>query len=81
MILEMVRILKDNPLQRARRVRIIEGLPLRKVLQILLVHVPGQSKRIFEAPSPNIRPETDISKVEQALGSRTLHKIDIRLGI
>ena len=81
MILEMVRILKNKPFQRARRVGIIECLLFGEVLKMLLVHVPGECERVLEAPSSNIGGETNISKAEQTLGSRTPHGIDIRLGI
>jgi hypothetical protein len=81
MILEMVRILKNKPFQRARRVGIIECLLFGKVLKILLIHVPGECERLLKAPSSNIRGETNISKAEQTLGSRTPHRIDIRLDI
>ena len=81
MILEMVRILKNKPFQRARRVGIIECLLFGKVLKMLLVHVPGECERVLEARDSNIRGETNIFKAEQTLGSRTPHGIDIRLGI
>jgi hypothetical protein len=62
-------------------VGIIKCLLFRKVLKILLIHVPGEYKRVLEVPSSNIRGETNISKVKQTLGSRTPHKRDIWLGI
>jgi hypothetical protein len=48
---------------------------------MLLIHMPGECERVLEAASPNIRGETNVPKAEQALGSRTPHGIDIRLGI
>jgi hypothetical protein len=58
-----------------------EWLPCRKVLKILLVHMSGESERVRETPCPNTRRQTDITQAEQTLGSRTLHGIDIGLGI
>jgi hypothetical protein len=58
-----------------------EKLPFRKILKILVVHVPGKCERVLKALSPNIYGETNIPEVEQALSSRILHGIDIRLGI
>jgi hypothetical protein len=81
MILEMVRILKNKPFQRVRKVGTIECLLFGKVLKMLLIHVPGEYERVLRVPSSNIRGETNISKAEQILGSRTPHGIDIRLGI
>ena len=81
MVLVMVRILKNKPFQRARRVGTVECLPFEKVLKMLLIHVPGECERVLEAPSPNIRGEAHIGEAEQTLGSRTPHRIDIRPGI
>jgi hypothetical protein len=81
MILVMVRILENKPFQRAGRVRTSECLPFKKVLKMLLVHVTSECERVLEAPRLNIRGETNIAEIKQTLGSRTPHKIDIRLGI
>jgi hypothetical protein len=81
MILEMVRILKNKPFQRARRVGTIECLLFGKVLKMLPVHVPVSVKGFLKHRVLIIGGETNISKAEQTLGSRTPHRIDIRLRI
>ena len=48
---------------------------------MLLFHMSDEREGVLEAPSPNVRGQTDLPEAEQALGSRTLHWIDIRLGI
>ena len=80
-ILEMVCIMENKPFQRARRVGRIECLLFGKVLKLLLVHVSGERERVLETLSSNIRGETNISKAEQTLGSRTAHGTNIGLGI
>jgi hypothetical protein len=60
MILVVVHILKE-PVQGARRVRIGEWLPCRKVFEVLLMHVLGGCERVRETPCPNTRRQTDIA--------------------
>lgn len=52
-----------------------------KETKMLLIYISGECERVLKAASPTIRGETNVPKVEQALGSRTPHGIDIRLGI
>jgi recombinational DNA repair ATPase RecF len=56
-----------------------EWLPFRKVLKMLLDHVPGECEWVLKAPGPNGRGKTNIPEAEQTLSSRTLHRIDIGL--
>jgi len=67
-VLIKVRILKNNPFQRARRVGTVNNLPFGKILKILLIHVPGECKRVLEASNPDIRGETIIPEAEQNIG-------------
>jgi hypothetical protein len=50
MNLIMVRILKNKPFQRARRMGIIEWLPFGKVLKVLLLYMAGERERVLQAP-------------------------------
>jgi hypothetical protein len=56
-------------------------LVLRKVHEMLLVHVPGECKGIREAPNPDVRSQTYIPQTEQTLGFRTQYRINIKLSI
>jgi hypothetical protein len=46
MILVVVRILKKEPVQGARRLRTGERLPCRKVFEVLLMHVSSECERV-----------------------------------
>ena len=61
MVLEMVSILEEKPVRRARRVKTGEWLPCKKVLKILLVPVSGECERVREAPRSNILAARPIS--------------------
>jgi hypothetical protein len=61
MVLEMVSILEEKPVRRARRTEIGEWLPCKKVLKMLLVPVSGESGRVREAPWSNILAARPIS--------------------
>jgi hypothetical protein len=51
MNLVMVRILKNKPFQRARRMGIIEWLPFGKVLKVLLLlYMADERERVLQAP-------------------------------
>jgi hypothetical protein len=77
----MVNILQKKPVYKARRVKTGKRLPCRKVLNMLFMHVSSERKRVREASRPDIRRQTDVPKAKQTLGPKTLHKIDVELGI
>jgi hypothetical protein len=81
MVLVVVGVLQKKPVHRARRVETGERLPCRKVLKVLFVHVSGERERVREAPRPDICRQTNVPKAEQTLGPRTLHGIDVGLGV
>lgn len=81
MVLVVVGVLQKEPVHRARRVGTGERLPCRKVLEVLLVHVSGKRERVREAPRPDVRRQTNVPQAEQTLGPRTLHGIDVGLGV
>jgi hypothetical protein len=71
MILLMAHTLKNRPAQRAPRVGTVKRRPFVKILKMPLVHVPGESERGLESPSPNLRGETTLPEPTQKLGSRS----------
>jgi hypothetical protein len=48
--LHVALILKKEPVQRARRMGIIEWLPFGKVLKMLLLYMAGERERVLQAP-------------------------------
>jgi hypothetical protein len=77
----MVLILKKKSVRGARGVGAIGWLPSRNVFKLLLMHVSGQCTRVREIPGPDIRSQTNITKVEQIWDSSTPYGINVGLGI